>query len=134
VENKILIVAHDQDMRDLLVRSLSENGCRLFTACDGRNALYQLGLVLPDLIVLDTALPDLDGWETLQRLREVSSVPVIVLTSVEEKAKIEGLHYGADCSMNRLFSVRELTARVHALLRRSQRTDPYGRMPHSTWI
>jgi DNA-binding response OmpR family regulator len=132
VENKVLIVASDQEMRDRLIRSLDDSRLRILAASDGQSALYQIGLFLPDLIVLDSALPDMDGWEILHRLREVSSVPVIVLTAVEEQARIEGLCHGADCSMNRLFGVRELNARVHALLRRSPRSSLYRHKPHST--
>jgi DNA-binding response OmpR family regulator len=134
VENKILIVANDQEMRDRLFRSLDDTGFQLLAASDGRSALYQLGLFMPNLIVLDTALPNMDGWETLHRIREVSDVPVIVLTAVEEEAHIEGLHHGADYSMSRLFGLRELNARVHALLRRSSRSSVHSRQPHSTWI
>ena len=133
VENKILIVASDLDMQDRVVRSLGNTGYQLLATSDGSGALYQLGLYMPDLIVLDTALPDMDGWETLQRLREVSNVPVIVLTELEENARIEGLQRGADCSMSRLFGIREFNARVHALLRRS-RSSLYSCQPHSTWI
>jgi two-component system phosphate regulon response regulator OmpR len=129
VGNKILIVADDQDKLNLLVHSLSDKEYRIYTATDGRNALLQFGLVLPDLIVLDISLPNFDGWETLRRLRELSNVPVIALTAIGEEARIESLHWGADCSVCMPLSVREFNARVQALLRRAKgpilrRTEP----------
>jgi DNA-binding response OmpR family regulator len=131
VQSKILIVADDRDIRELLVHSLSHSELRVFSASDGRSALLQFGLVLPDLIVLDMSLPDLDSWETLHRLRELSSVPVIVLTTVEEEARLAGLRHGADFSMAKPLSIRELTARVHALLRRAHHTIPFSQEPQT---
>jgi DNA-binding response OmpR family regulator len=128
VENKILVVTGDQDMQDLLVLGLSRGGFQVFAAGDGSSALFQVGLAQPDLIVLDLSQPGSDGWETLRRLRDLGSTPVIVLTSKEEEARIEGLRCGADHSVARPFSMRELCARIHALLRRAQgamHNDPH---------
>jgi DNA-binding response OmpR family regulator len=119
--NKILIVAHDQDMQDLLIHSLSHERFQILTASDGESALFLFGLALPDLIVLDIMLPRHEEWETLRRLRALSMVPIIVLADTEG-ALIRSLSWGADYSMDKPFSVRELQARVDALLRRAQGT------------
>lgn len=133
MEGKILIVADDRGTRELLIRSLPQDELRIFTASDGRNALLQFGLVQPDLIVLDLSLPDLDGWETLRRLRELSNVPVIVLTSPEEESRLESLRCGADCTMARPVGTREFKARVQALLRRARRRTQAGEQPQTAW-
>jgi DNA-binding response OmpR family regulator len=133
VENKILVVTGDQDMQDLLVLGLTRDGFEVFAAGDGSSALFQVGFVQPDLIVLDLSQPDTDAWETLGRLRELGSMPVIVLTSREEEARIEGLRCGADHSVGRPFSMRELSARIHALLRRAQGGLQYDPPCQSAW-
>ncbi len=126
MDPKILIVADDRDMQDLLIRSLAHYHLQVYTASDGSSALYQVGLTQPDLIVLDMELPDLEGWDTLQRLREISSVPVIALTTLDEEVKIESLRRGADFFLGRSFSVRELSARIYALLRRTSKVHAVG--------
>jgi DNA-binding response OmpR family regulator len=131
VQYKILIVADDQEVRELLTDSLSYDDFQIFTASNGSGALYQLGLLLPNLIVLDMSLPDLDGWETLHRLRELSNVPVIVIAAVEEEEQVKSLYRGADYSMSKPLSIREFSARVHALLRRAEYKERCRANPQS---
>ncbi len=122
--SKILIIEDNRNVRDVLVQMLSISGYRAFGAADGRSGLLKFGLVQPDLVILDIRLPGMDGWETLQRIREISTVPVIVLTVVnDEEAKVKSLRLGADHFMTKPFSTQELQARVRALLRRSQDTQ-----------
>ena len=104
----------------MLSGALSDDGFRVSTAADGRSALLQFGMSWPDLVILDIALPNRDGVETLQRLRELSNVPIVVLAGVDEAANIDCLYQGADSYVVRPFSLRELEARVRALLRRSR--------------
>ena len=134
MEDRILVVTHSADMRDLLVPFLAQSGCKVSTAVDGRGALLRLGLCHPQLIILDMALPGLDSWETLQRIRELSDVPVIAFTGPNQETKLDSLRQGADYSVSCPFSMRELEARVYALLRRVEGTvlQPAGNQASST--
>jgi DNA-binding response OmpR family regulator len=94
-------------------------------ASNGREALDELREHLPDLIVMDVMMPEMDGFETLKAVREVSTVPVIMLTVRQsEPDKIRGLDLGADDYIAKPFSPRELLSRIHALLRRSLMAPP----------
>jgi len=95
------------------------NHYQVFSAPSGTSALLQFGIVQPDLILLDIALTEADGWETLRRLRDLSTVPVIVLSAVDEPAiTIRSVEGGADYCMTGPWPIRELRARVRSLLRR----------------
>jgi DNA-binding response OmpR family regulator len=119
VNTKILIVANDPAVRNQLVGSFSGVDSRAFSAPDGGEALLQFGLILPDLVILDIPLSGKDRWKTVQRMREMSPVPVIALVSVEDyEGKSESLDRGADSFLTKPFDVQELQARVRALLRR----------------
>jgi DNA-binding response OmpR family regulator len=119
VDTKILIVTDDPVMQNLLVRALSGNGYRSFTAPDGGSAILQVGLTQPDLVILDVPWPGRDRWRTLRRIRELSSVPLIALVSVEDQeGGSESLDRGADAFLTKPFDLQELEARVRALLRR----------------
>jgi len=120
VETVLLVVASDREMRDLLNGLFSSHGFRVAAAADGASALFQFGLTQPDLVILDMGRPDRDMRQTLRRLRALSSVPIVALSGVDEEAGIDVLRLGADCSVPRPINVRELNARVLALLRRSQ--------------
>jgi len=121
---RILVVEDDPHVRELITQAL-DAGLYQVSACgDLRGALARLRLELPDLIVLDRILPGGDGLQVLRKVRELSQVPVLLLTSLKsEDHKVEGLEAGADDYLGKPFSVRELTARVNALLRRS-RAEP----------
>ncbi|HRE25523.1 MAG TPA: response regulator transcription factor, partial [Anaerolineales bacterium] len=100
-------------------------GFDVVEAADGVQALNQARDTLPDLILLDVAMPELDGFETLRLLREISSTPVIMLTArSEEDDRVRGLELGADDYVTKPFSPRELVSRVRAVLRRTEQPAP----------
>lgn len=123
---KILIVEADREIRTRLEFAFAYggNGYQVFTAPSGSSALLQFGIVQPDVILLDVGPGSPDGWDTLRRLRELSTVPVIALSSQDEPAvTIKSLEWGADYCMAIPFSIHELRARVRALLRREARPE-----------
>ncbi|MGB8348654.1 MAG: response regulator transcription factor [Ktedonobacteraceae bacterium] len=121
----VLVVDDEPRIRDLVRMNLEMERYRVLEACDGREALDQLREHLPDLVVLDVMMPDMDGFETLKAIREVSTVPVIMLTVRQsEQDKIRGLDLGADDYLAKPFSPRELLSRIRALLRRSLMPAP----------
>ena len=115
----VLVVDDDPRMSRLLRLNLERAGYRVVTAANGAEALEMADLEGPDLIVLDVMMPVMDGFTCLQRLREFSTVPVILLTAKgEEKDKVHGLDLGADDYLTKPFGPAELLARVRAALRR----------------
>jgi DNA-binding response OmpR family regulator len=124
VTARILVVDDDPDLRDLVRELLERAGHSVRTAAQGREALRLLYDVRPQLIVLDVAMPELDGWATLERVRDITDVPVLMLTAREgELEKVRGLRAGADDYVTKPFGRQELLARVEALLRRSGGTS-----------
>jgi DNA-binding response OmpR family regulator len=126
----ILIADDDADVRRLIVVLLERAGYRALEAADGREALRLLYTQRPAAVVLDVTMPGLDGWKVLDRIREVSDVPVLMLTvQGEELHRVRGLRAGADDYVPKPFGRQELLARIEALLRRSdgrsQLTDAY---------
>lgn len=116
----VLVVDDEQDIRGLIRILLERSGLEVTEAANGREALRQLHTVRPDVVVLDVTMPDLDGWETLERIRDVTDVPVLMLTArAAELDKVRGLKGGADDYVTKPFGRQELLARVEALLRRS---------------
>jgi DNA-binding response OmpR family regulator len=116
----VLVVDDDADMRGLVRRLLERAGYAVREAEDGRAALRELFAAAPDLVLLDVMMPGLDGWTTLERIREVSEVPVIMLTSRDtELERVRGLSRGADDYLAKPFGRQELVARVQAMLRRA---------------
>jgi len=102
--------------------NLELDGYRVIEAHNGLEALDKARTNLPDLVILDVMMPELDGFETLEMLRKVSKVPVIMLTvRADEEDKVRGLELGADDYVIKPFGARELTSRVKAVLRRTQR-------------
>jgi DNA-binding response OmpR family regulator len=121
----ILIVDDEARIRDFIRMNLELEHYRVIEAGDGVQALDQLRENLPDLIVLDVMMPEMDGFETLRAIREVSTIPVIMLTVRQsEQDKIHGLDLGADDYLAKPFSPRELLSRIRALLRRSWMAPP----------
>ncbi len=115
-----LVVDDEPYLVDLVRLNLEAEGYHVVTAPNGLEALARLKADLPDVVILDVMMPEMDGFETLARIRAVSSVPVIMLTvRAEESDRIRGLEIGADDYLTKPFSPRELTTRVKALLRRS---------------
>src|SRR5512136_905829 len=116
---KILVVDDDPNLRETLALNLRSSGYRVVTAGDGVIALEQAQAEHPDLIILDLMLPELDGLTVCRSLRQISDVPVLMLTArTGELDKIVGLESGADDYMTKPFSLGELQARIRALLRR----------------
>ncbi len=122
----LVLVVDDEPRIIRFVRiNLEMEGFRVIEAADGLEALTQVREKMPDMVLLDVMMPEMDGFETLRMIREVSSVPVIMLTvrSAEED-KVKGLDLGADDYVTKPFSPRELVSRVRAVLRRFQAVSP----------
>lgn len=119
-ERCVLIIEDEQAIIDILKFNFNKEGYKVLEAMDGQTGLELALSENPDLILLDVMLPKMDGFEVCKRIREKSSVPVIMLTAREEEVdKVLGLELGADDYMTKPFSIRELTARVKANLRRT---------------
>jgi len=119
----ILLIDDDQTLLELLSDHLRVAGYRTLSANDGRHGLRVAVESNPDLVVLDVMMPGMDGWEVCQRLRDTSSVPIIMLTAKgEEFDKLRGFRQGVDDYVTKPFSFTELTARIGAVLMRSTRT------------
>ena len=119
--DKILIVEDDHNLLDTLKYNLRKDGYDVVTAVDGGEALDVARREKPDLIILDIMLPKLSGFEVCRILRKEMIVPILMLTAkTEETDKIVGLEIGADDYMTKPFSLRELLARVRAMLRRAE--------------
>jgi len=120
MSQKILVVDDERSITDLLAYNLRRNGYQVSVAHDGRQALRLAQIEQPDLIILDLMLPGLDGLDVCRALQRESSVPVIMLTARDEEVdRVVGLELGADDYVTKPFSVRELMARVKAVLRRA---------------
>lgn len=116
----MLLVEDDRTLVDVLKYNLAKEGYSVATACDGEQALELAGREKPDLIVLDIMLPKVDGLEVCRILRREMTIPILMLTAKSEEIdKIVGLEIGADDYMTKPFSMRELLARVRAMLRRA---------------
>jgi DNA-binding response OmpR family regulator len=117
---RILVVDDEADIRELLRELLGRAGYEVAVAEDGRAGLRDLFAAKPDLVILDVNMPGLDGWQTLERIRDVSEVPVLMLTArTGELEKVRGLTRGADDYVTKPFGRQELLARIQALLRRT---------------
>jgi DNA-binding response OmpR family regulator len=120
---RVLVIDDDDDIRGLVVELLQRAGLTVEQAPDGRAGLRAFHQSPADLVVLDVSMPELDGWETLERIRDLSDVPVIMLTARgAELERVRGLQAGADDYMVKPFGRQELVARVQALLRRARAT------------
>lgn len=127
-EKLILVVDDEPRMIQFIRMNLELEGYRVIQANNGLEALDKVRDELPDLVILDVMMPDLDGFETLRLLRETSDVPVIMLTvKSEEDDIVRGLRLGADDYVTKPFSPRELSSRVEALLRRAELPAPVER-------
>jgi len=117
---KVLVVDDEPQILDVVAKYLVRDGFQVATARDGEAALSAFNTNKPDLVVLDLMLPKVDGLEVFKRLRNLSAVPVIMLTAKgDETDRIVGLELGADDYLTKPFSPRELSARVKAVLRRA---------------
>jgi DNA-binding response OmpR family regulator len=117
----ILVVEDEPTLRETLVDALEADGFRVVAAADGREALAQFRGERPDLVLLDLMLPELSGIEVTRIIRAESGTPIVMLTAKDsELDKVVGLELGADDYVTKPFSLRELTARIRALFRRSE--------------
>ena len=118
---RLLLVDDEENLRSMLAAALSHSGFEVFVATNGREAITMTKEILPDLVLLDVMMPDLDGFEVCRRLRaEYVKVPIIFLTARDETHdKVRGLTTGGDDYLVKPFSLEELVARVEAVLRRS---------------
>ncbi len=116
---RVLVVEDDDEIADVLRRSLRQEGHEVRTAVDGEDALRLAGEFVPDLVVLDLGLPRLDGVEVCRQLRSGGDVPILILTARSDTGdRVEGLDAGADDYLVKPFERAELLARMRALLRR----------------
>jgi DNA-binding response OmpR family regulator len=117
----ILVVDDEPTLRETLVDALEADGFRVVAAADGRAALERFRAEKPDLVLLDLMLPELSGIEVCRIIRRESGVPIVMLTAKDsELDKVVGLELGADDYVTKPFSLRELSARIRALFRRSE--------------
>ena len=121
----ILIVEDEPDFAGLLELWFDRSGYRPILASSGKDALRRFYEEHPDLVILDVALPDLDGWQVIERIREFSRVPILMVTARSSEAdKVRGLKLGADDYITKPLSFPELIARVEAALRRASTPAP----------
>src|SRR5690242_224950 len=117
----ILTADDDPQLLRLVARNLQFEGYQVLTASDGQQALQLIEANTPDLVLLDVMMPKMDGFTVCQRVREFSSVPIIIVTARgQDQDKVKGLDLGADDYLTKPFSIEELLARVRAVLRRAQ--------------
>ena len=121
MKNRVLIAEDEKPISDIIKFNLEKEGYEIITAYDGEDALKKALNEQLELIILDIMLPTMDGFEICKRVREKSSVPIIMVTAKEEEVdKILGLELGADDYITKPFSIRELVARVKANVRRQE--------------
>ena len=119
--SKILVVDDELNICELLKLYLENEGYTVFTANDGQAAVTAFQQKAPDLVLLDIMLPKMDGWQVCREIRKTSSTPIIMLTAKgETEDKVSGLEMGADDYVVKPFEMKELLARINAVLRRTQ--------------
>ncbi len=124
----VLVVEDDDPIAEAVEAVVRLHGCHVRRANNGRDALKMFFETPDDLVILDLGLPIMDGWQVLERIRELSDVPVLIVSAKDlEHEKVRGLLGGADDYITKPFSVSELGARVQALLRRARRSAPNER-------
>jgi DNA-binding response OmpR family regulator len=117
---RVLIVEDDLELLDLLQLLFARMGAWVYTATDGQAGLQQFHAHQPDLVLLDLMMPDIDGWEVCQKIRDLCKVPIIILTALAQEADIvRGFECGADDYVTKPFDSDILLARVRAALRRA---------------
>ena len=121
----ILVVDDDRELRALVQSYLTQEGFRVVSAPDGREALFVAREEKPDLIILDLMMPEMGGYDFMRLYSKEAESPIILLTArLDESDKVLGLELGADDYVTKPFSLRELTARVRAVLRRAGKSPP----------
>ncbi len=125
-KNRLILVVDDEERMARFIRlNLEHDGFQVIEAYRGGKAIQMIRDSMPDLVILDVMMPDMDGFEVLRTVREISSLPVIMLTAKgEEDDRVRGLELGADDYVTKPFSPRELISRVRAVLRRTETASP----------
>ena len=125
MSQKVLVVEDDSNIAELLRLYLQKDGFEVSHAADGGKAVEMAREIQPDLVLLDIMLPVMDGWQVCRELRKTMKMPIIMLTAKgETEDKVSGLEMGADDYIVKPFEVKELLARVHAVLRRTGEEAP----------
>lgn len=120
MRKNILVIDDDPELVRLVEYALAQEDYEVYKAYDGQDGLRQVNILRPDLVILDIMMPGMDGWEVCRRIREKSDVPILMLTAKRrEEDIVRGLDFGADDYLTKPFSVKELLARVRAILRRA---------------
>lgn len=120
MKDKILVIDDETTLAEMLSVKLESKGFEIFSARHGGEGLKMAYLHHPDLIILDVMMPEMDGWETCRKLRELSDVPILMLTAkVGEEDVVRGFRLGADDYVKKPFSLQELEERIRAILKRS---------------
>ncbi|MBN1265816.1 MAG: response regulator transcription factor [Anaerolineales bacterium] len=131
----ILVVDDKASVRQLVEEYLTGQGYKVVTADNGRNALYTARFEKPDLVLLDVMMPEMDGFDFIRAFRKERDTPIILLTArMEESDKVIGLELGADDYVTKPFGMRELVARVRAVLRRAESDAQKGEILRSSDI
>lgn len=119
-KGKLLIIDDDQALSEALNLYLTRSGYEVVSAADGTKGLHKLHREKPDLVILDVIMPGMTGWDVCRRIRQVAQVPIIILTACGQKMdRVVALKLGADEYVSKPFSLRELEARIQAVLRRT---------------
>jgi DNA-binding response OmpR family regulator len=135
MQKTILVVDDEQRLVSLVESYFKQEGYRVLTAFNGREALAVVAAEKPDLIVLDVMMPEMDGYEFMRTHRKDHDTPIILLTArVDDDEKVIGLELGADDYITKPFRPRELVARVRAVLRRSGQNAPQSQILHAADI
>ncbi len=131
----VLVIDDEPDLRSLLHELLADRGYVVHEASDGAEGVRALYAAHPDVVLLDLTMPRMDGWETLDRIRQLSDVPVLLLSSQDgDLAKVRGLRGGADDYVVKPFGAEELLARVEALLRRPRAAAAPRERYRDAWL
>jgi len=129
MDTKILVIEDEEHLIELLRRKLQGEGYQVLAALDGVQGLQLFHKHEPSIVLLDLMMPRMDGWETCRRIRELSDVPIIMLTALgQDLDKVRGLELGADDYITKPFSLMELSARIRAALRRYKYPRPVQRL------
>ncbi|MCA1065056.1 response regulator transcription factor [Rossellomorea aquimaris] len=122
---KVLLVDDEENIVDVCSRYLRREGYEVSSALNGMEAMERYASFKPDIVILDIMMPEMDGWQVAERIREESDTPIIMLTALgQEKDRIYGLTIGADDYVTKPFSPRELLLRIKNVLRRTYSTTP----------